>query len=133
MCGHDTKLGSESRKLRKPVSDERGGHDQDTRNGGAAHFGSANAKQRYDLQGFAESHVVREAGAETQPAYKVQPSDSALLIRAKRRAHPWNSLHVGRFPELLKQLRQIFPATTAVQSRPASRSSDAASSPPAVG
>ena len=70
--------------LGRPVGHQRGGDDQQA---GAARrrllLAFDDQQQREDLDRLAESHVVGQAGAESQPGEQVEPANAGLLVGAQ--------------------------------------------------
>src|SRR5580700_2510095 len=73
----------ETTELTLPVAEHRYRTDDKCRAVGGIH-----QKRGDELRGLAQSHVVRETGAQPQSPEKRQPADPALLVRAKVTVEP---------------------------------------------
>ena len=79
MRDHHTQRWREARRLGRPVGEKRGGRNQEARRG-VRLASIERQKQGEDLNGLAKTHVVGEAGAETELDEKGQPAYADLLI-----------------------------------------------------
>ncbi len=66
-------------------------------------------QERKHLHGLAQSHVVGEACAESQPMKEIEPADAGLLVGSERRAerrtrvHARQSLRTAQAPQRLRE------------------------------
>jgi len=88
--------GDARRKLREfqfPIGNQRSRHDEQARGRGLVAFQIE--QQRNHLYGFAETHIVREAGAEPEANDEPQPGIAGLLIGAQFRLQAEWRLQAG--------------------------------------
>ena len=104
MPGQDPQMRGELPQFAEPVAQERGRHHQQARPGlGVRGTRPAQTKKGDDLQGFAQTHVVGQTGAQPQSAQTVEPCDAPLLIRPQPGGKTRHRPALGRFAQSLQQ------------------------------
>jgi hypothetical protein len=97
--------------LRGPIRQQRGGRHQQARGSRRRcrplrrRFVLENQEQRQYLDGFAQSHVVRETGAKPEAVQQVEPTDAGLLIGPQCRLERRSRLDAGESVGLRRPLR----------------------------
>ena len=85
MHDPNAQVGGEARDLGHPVGEQRGRRDEQRgRPCCAAVLAPLHQQQRQDLDGFAEPHIVGEAGPELEAGQQVEPREAGLLIGPER-------------------------------------------------
>ena len=98
VCDEKSELGSEAFELRFPVSEKRGGDDEERGDDFFSRSEIKRGEKSDGLKGLPEAHVIGETGSETKLVEQAQPSDSFMLIGTELGLDPFgriDALFVG--------------------------------------
>ena len=124
MRDEESQRRCEAFDLGGPIREQRGGRHQQARGSRRRRrplrrrFVLENQEQRQYLDGFAQSHVVRETGAKPEAVQQVEPTDTGLLIGAQRRLKRRTRLDAGESVGAAQALESLREPGSGAHRRP---------------